>query len=401
MNPGGAFLESDTVSHPCQTRMVIMAFLTALTLHLLLFSFAPLISPLMIEMDISHAQAGAAFSACILAVLMFRIPWGFMIDRMGFARAMKVAMLFVSTFGVLRSFSLNYEMLVLSQFFLGVGFAAVLPGLSKLVSVWARGRAGSATGVYVAGFPAGEVAAFTLTTYMLSTFGSWRFSFMISGLWASLLFIVWLILGGEPSGGRPGAALEVKTSCEGKFVELIRLREVWVLAGLCVLSMGAYDTLLTWLPRILEFRGYQLETVGVLASALPLGFLVSSLSMGLVSDRVLSKRTLLVTLGIAGGLTTPIISLSSGVLLSLAIFSVGFCVTGILTLVLIVPVEIPKTEDRVGSAVGFISSVGNLGSLLFPMLLGYVIDISVSALLPVLVLSVIVGITAILSLRLQ
>jgi len=165
--------------------------------------------------------------------------------------------------------------------------------------------------------------------------------------------------------------------------------------------MGAYDTLLTWLPKILEFRGYQLETVGVLASALPLGFLVSSLSMGLASDRVLSKRTLLVTLGIAGGLATPIISLSSGVLLSFAIFLVGFCVTGILTLVLIVPVEIPKTEDRVGSAVGFISSVGNLGSLLFPILLGHIIDISASAIPPVLVLSVIVGITAILSLRLQ
>jgi len=378
--------------------MVLLAFLTAFTLHLLLFSYAPLISPLITEMGISHAQAGAAFSICILAVIMMRVPWGFLIDRIGFAKAIKIAMLLISIFGILRSFSLNYEMLLVFQFFLGVGFAAVLPCLSKLVSVWAGRKVGSASGIYVAGFPAGEATAFTLTAYLLLLFGNWRFSLLIFGFWSLLLLFLWLIFGKEPSESRLEVTLDSRTSFGANFMELIRLREVWILTGLCVLSMGAYDTLLTWLPKILEFRGFRLSAMWPLASMLPLGFLVSGLSIGFASDRVRSKKALLTVLGAAGGSVTPLISFSSGILLPLTIFSVGFCTTGIITLILIMPIELPRTRSRVGSTVGLVSSIGNAGPFLFPILLGYIMDIGGSIFLPMLMLSVIIGIAAILSL---
>jgi len=349
------------------------------------------------EMSISHTQAGAAFSVCILALMALRIPWGILIDRIGFAKSMKAAMVLISVFGVLRSFSTSYEMLLTFQFFLGVGLAAVLPCLSKLVSVWAADKAGSATGVYVVGFPAGEAAAFTLTAYMLLLFESWRFPFLIFGVWSCMLLFLWVILGREP----PRSRLETRGRFKTGFKELIRIREIWVLTGLCILGMGAYDTLLAWLPKILELRGFQLEAAGPLASALPLGFLAAGLSVGLVSDKGPSKKVLLIALGAVGGLITPFISLSFGLPLGLSIFSFGFCTTGIVTLILILPVQLPETREKVGSAVGFISAIGNLGPFSFPILLGYIVDVTDSVFSALLMLSVIIGASAILSLNLN
>ncbi|MGB9854465.1 MAG: hypothetical protein ACPLRY_06655, partial [Candidatus Bathyarchaeales archaeon] len=81
-------------------------------------------------------------------------------------------------------------------------------------------------------------------------------------------------------------------------------------------------------------------------------------------------------------------------------FLVGICTVGVLMIVLAIPVELPQTWPLVGSAVGLITSFGNLGSFFMPTLVGYLRDVTGSFFLGVLLLSFLGGSMLILGLPL-
>lgn len=71
------------------------------------------------------------FSMNILTIIILRFPLGFLIDRIGFMKAIKVAMILIGVFGFLRGFARDYW---------GILFAQSMLGLASLSSyrVWRR-----------------------------------------------------------------------------------------------------------------------------------------------------------------------------------------------------------------------------------------------------------------------
>jgi len=372
--------------------MLLLALVTAFTLHLLLFSYSMLIPSVKLEMDLSHAQAGLIFSASILTIVSLGLPWGVLADRIGFAKTMKVAMLFIGLPGLYRGFASSYETLLLSQLLLGVGFAAILPCLPKLVYAWFRGKLGFSTGVYAMGFPLGEMTALGLTPYLLTLNGAWRIAFQLFGVLGLTISALWRILGKEPSasgheafesGERP------KVSLRESLIAVSKVKITWILVGLCISSMGIYDTLVTWLPYTLEIRGMQPENAGLTTSMLPLGFLLAGPIIGALSDRLGSRKPFILIFGLIGGPIILSIALVSGTSLWIMAFLTGFSVAGVLTLVLTIPAEHPRTSEHIGSSMGLISSLGNLGPILMPVAVGHIIDISNSTIYAMVMLAII------------
>ncbi|MEM2385537.1 MAG: MFS transporter [Candidatus Bathyarchaeia archaeon] len=279
------------------------------------------------------------------------------------------------------------------QLFLGAGVAALLPCLAKIVNVMFREKVGLATGVYVSGFPIGDLAGLGLTSHLLSTFNNdWRAVFKMFGLWALALTLLWWLVDRllpEERRNQSQPMLEFK--------KLLRSKQMWLLTGLCICSMGCYDTLLTFLPCLLEIRGMGAVEAGVTSSMLPVGFLISGLSVGAVSDKAGSRKPFIWILGLAAIPSTLLISYTSGELLWTTILAAGFTLSGILTLILIVAAEHPEIQGFVGGAVALISSIGNVGSFLFPILVGLILDITGSPAPPLLALAVIAGATLMLN----
>lgn len=383
--------------------MLILAFLTALTLHLLLFSYSPLVPEVISEMGLSHTQAGLIFSICILTITVFRIPWGILSDRIGFVATMRLAMIFIATFGLLRGVVGGYEALLALQSLLGIGFAAILPCLPKLVDAYFPSRAGFATGAYVAGFPIGEMVGLSLTPQLLALTGDWRRIFGIFGICGLILAILWWMVAKEPTRNEHALMFEMSSppSFREGLANAVRVREVWVLTGLCIISMGSYDATVLWLPTMLEYRGISQAMAGLMASILPLGFLCAGPVIGSASDRAGLRRPFIWALGFIGGLSILAIGLGSGPLLLIAIFLTGLCLTGILTLVLVIPTELAEISGFVGSTVGIVSSFGNFGSLLMPITIGYVKDATGSFLPAVIMLAAVAEMTLILGLVLR
>lgn len=372
--------------------MLGLALLTALSLHLQLFSYSPLVSSIIVDMRLSYAEAGFIFSVCMLTLILLRIPWGLCCDRFGFRLVIGVATLLMGLFGLLRGFATDYAMLLALQVLLGVGMAAVIPGLPRLVGAsFAKKKIGVATGVYVAGFAIGDMLGIGLTPYILNLLGTWRSVFVVYGVWGLILALAWWALTKEQklAGWRP-VGHDSRKSLRSSLLTVIKIKEVWILTALFITAGGCYDTVLMWLPYQLQARGAQPDTVGLIASMLPLGFLISSPSVGALSDHGGSRKRFIQILGLITGPAIYLACTASGATLLAAAFITGFSTIGIVTLVLTMPIESKETAPHVASAVGIISSVGNVGSLVMPVLVGLTRDLT-GSFLPAAIMLAIVG----------
>ena len=175
-----------------QTTMLTLGFLATLNVHLLLFSYSPLVPNIAGEFALTNAAAGFLFSVSILTLMVFRIPWGILFDRKGFKKTMTLALLLMGVFGLARGFAVDYNSLLIAQFFLGVGLSGVIPAIPRLVSCWfPREKIGLATGICLAGFPLGDLVALSLTPFLLLALGGWRPIFQVYGAWCLLLVAFW------------------------------------------------------------------------------------------------------------------------------------------------------------------------------------------------------------------
>jgi cyanate permease len=370
--------------------MISFSFVIGYLLHLLLFATAPMVTVIMEEMSLSHAEFGFIFSVAMVSLILFRIPWGLIGDRMGYIFALRIALPVVAASAVLRVFASDFSSLLISQFFLGLGLAPIVPCLPLLAKEWSSGKgAGLSTGIYVSGFAAGNATALGLTPYLIEIL-KWRGVLLSYSVFAIVMCVLWWLL----------AKSRVKkpiTSQHVKFSTILKQKHVWVLLLFMVGSMGSYDTLATWLPKILEVKGIN----QTFASFLPFGFLAAGPVIGFLSDKFQKRRAILVLLGVGASISIIGISYAPVAVLLLCVFLSGFTIVGVFTLTLSAPAEDERLSASVGGVVGFVSSLGNVGPLVMPVVFGVLIDMTGTVQPSLVFLAALAGITFIVGSRVR
>ena len=321
--------------------MLSFSFAIAFLLHLLLFSTAPMVTVIMTDMSLSYAGFGFLFSAAMISLVLFRIPWGLIGDRIGYLNVFRITLPISAAFALLRAVSPTYLTFVLSQFFLGAALAAVLPCLPLIVKEWSQEKLGLSTGVYVSGFAVGNATALALTPFMLQAMG-WRDILLTYGIVALVMSGFWWGLARSSLRKATGFKL-------GNFAGVLRVRYVWVLLFFMIASMGSYDTLATWMPKVLEMKALD----KALASLLPLGFFLSGPLIGSALDRFENRKLIIALLGAVAATSIVGINYAPFPLLLVCVFLSGFTTVGVLTISLATPLK-----DRHLSAVTFLTPKG-------------------------------------------
>jgi nitrate/nitrite transporter NarK len=375
------------MSNQGQNTMLSLGFLATFNVHLLMFSYSPLVPNIVSELAITNAEAGFLFSVSILTLMVFRIPWGILFDRKGFKRTMMLSLLLMTVFGLARGFATDYFSLLVTQFLLGVGLSGVIPAVPRLVSCWfPRARIGIATGVCLAGFPIGDFVALSFTPILVNALGGFRMVFQIYGVWCLLLVILWWRLAHETE---PPNQSSDRTRLRSELRKLLKNKMVWILTGLYFCAGGCYDTLLVWLPTIMQAQGFEPFSASFVASMLPAGFLFSALAIGAFSDRIGLRKPFVIVMGAASGPAIFLTSIAAGLPVYLIAFLAGLFTVGVLTVVLAIPVETPDLAGNMSSVLGIVASLGNGGSFILPTIVGYLRDVSGTFLLPMLLLAII------------
>jgi len=185
-------------------------------------------------MHLTYAEAGFIFSTSVLALIILRIPWGILIDRIGVRLAAGLALTLLGASAILRGFATSYETLLLFQLLLGIGLAAVMPFLPKLVASWfPTQKAGLAMGVSISRFAFGDIAGLTVTPYLLMSLGRWRNVFYMYGAWTMTLTAAWWTLAREPDQDT-GMQLKPKARHESGSMKslggLLKMKQLWLLS---------------------------------------------------------------------------------------------------------------------------------------------------------------------------
>ena len=345
--------------------MLSFTFFIGFILHLLLFATAPMVSIIMEEMNLSHAEFGMVYSASMLSLILFRIPWGLFGDRKGYLVSLRVALPLIAASSLARTFSPNFFILLVSQIFLGLGLASVFPCLPMIAKEWSRGKSlGLATGVYISGFAAGNAAALGITPPLLDGMG-WRSVLFLYSCLPVALSILWWGWAKSSMKGNPATH-------HGGFRGVLKDPLIWVLVLFMSAAMGSYDTLATWMPKVLRMKKFP----GALASLLPLGFFFAGPVVGWMSDGLKDRKKLVFILGLFSAGSIAGINFAPLPYLPVCIFLAGFSTMGVLTLTLALPAEIERFSSSIGTVIGLVSSLGNVGPLIMPVVFGWLIDLT-------------------------
>jgi MFS transporter, ACS family, aldohexuronate transporter len=336
------------------------------------------------DIPLSNTQFSTLQSAFLFSYAFMYAGGGKLTDVLGTRRGLTVIMIFWSLACASHALALSFGMLAVSRFLLGMGEGGGFPAATRAVAEWfpTQDRA-SAMGIINAGTSVGAVIAPPLIAFILA-FGNWRWIFLISGA-LGLLWTAWwrrsyfvpeanaVEADRQPMLGGPGM--------NPRWIDLLRIREVWGLIVAKFLSDAAWYFYLFWLPKYLyDARGFDTKAVGTFAWIPYAAAGIGCLAGGWFSSYLIRRQFSLdvarkVALGLSAAVM-PLIILVPHVAVSwaIAIFSVAyFGQQSWSTLIMVLPADL-LPRGVVGSVAGLVGFGGAMGGIAFGQLVGYLLD---------------------------
>jgi len=362
-------------SSPYRWIMALLVWLMFFALGLSWFSFAPIMLEAMDELSITFEEAGIVIGLVPLALVIVCIPSGLLADRFSLRKTVLVGATVMSVFGMLRGFSFDFATLAMTMFACGVGYAVSYPSLSKVIGVWFPPKEiALAMGIVFSGMEVGMSASLLLTPAMvLAWSGSWRYAFIAIGALTLAITLVWTVLAREVPESRtraPGERPKAESSSlKNSFFTVARNRHIWIVSLIGFMLLGSQVGFIGFFPSLLELRGIDPTTAGIIASTVPWFMVPGSLVIPKTSDRTGVRKPFFWLASIAAGAALYFAAIDTGRLMWVSIIVYGFLSGGMAALALSTTVELAG-QSQAATATGLFLVVGYLGALFGPWLVG-------------------------------
>ena len=344
------------------------------------------------ETDFAHIVMAFTAAYAIGLLLIGRL-----IDLVGTKAGYAITVIVWSIGGMLHAVAASAIGFVVVRVILGIGEAGNFPAAMKAISEWfPKKERGLATGILNAGTSAGVVLALVLVPWILSAW-RWQEVFWITGALGFVWLVFWLIFYDVPAKQKRLSQSELELITNGQeqaqlntakeeapipWLRLFSMRNTWAFITGKLLIDPIYWFFLFWLPS------YFASTWGLdlKKPSLPLMIIYAATAVGSIFGGYLSSW--LIKRG------WPILKARKSVLLLFAVMQIGIIalqlITDMWTAVAILSLAVavhqawatniftfasdmfPKSS--VSSVVGIGGMAGAVGGILFPMLVGYLLD---------------------------
>lgn len=347
--------------------------------HIHRIGFAPLIPTFMTDLGITYAAAATIMTAYFWTYTAAQVPVGVLADRLG-PRRMMLTFLSVLVVGVIAfPLSQSYAQSLVTRGLIGLGAAGIwLPGL-RLIHEWfppqERGRA---TGLFSAGGGIGGTMALMLVPVLSERLG-WRWGYAVTliPLLTAFALIYFLVRPGPLAERRSAAAVSRGTA--GALKHVLAAPALWPINVAVLFSYGAFIGLVTFLPAFLQrHEGLTPGRAGLVTGLVTAGTVISWPLAGFISDRVgrrkgiyLFSQGMCVLACLTFALLVPGRGLPAA---ALAALLTGLMLGGMVTPFVMVVELFPA--DLIGTASGVVNTFCFVGSLLIPVVVGKILDVS-------------------------
>lgn len=335
------------------------------------FTWPPLISVVVPALGMSMSQAGAFMSAFYLGYVVTQIPAGMLADRFGVRLILAFSLiaegLATMSLSLIHSYDVGFALRIMA----GLGAGAVFSSCSRALVEWFPAREqGLAFGILFAA-PSGGILVTNILVPPLNQTLGWHGAFQSVG---SLTFVAGLLVLLFMRSNRAVAYKQDNVLVGLRYIFSNRLLMLTAAAGFCLmwLQLG----IATWANVYIKNLGFSVSDAGQVMALYGLGGVIAPLLSGVISDR-LGNRGWLAVAGLV--LTVPITLLfgaqTNFAALCAAAFAGGFTSYAV-NPQLTVMISQFAGMTWAATANGVSNFLFQLASLVSPLVIGLVLDVS-------------------------
>ena len=341
------------------------------------------------DLHLDPPQAGTVAGIFFWGYFVLQIPGGHLAKHWSAKKFISILLVAWAIFAVGCGLARTYHELLLMRLLLGVAESGVYPATLILLSHWfTRSERARANALWLLCLPGALIVSSPASGWILDH-SSWRVMLVAEGSLPFLWLAIWLAFIQD----HPRDATWLPEAERGPLVEILRqessalegsgtvpyLRalfrpQVFLLAAVYFCFVSGQMGLLFWLPTAMgTFRRLSSLSTGILYTIPFIAGAVSLLIISSHSDRVHERRLHAVGAMLFGGccilLAVATIPHSLSIAFALIILS-GVGAYGPMGAFWAIPTE-TLPPAIVGSAMGFVNAIGNLGAYFAPLIVGY------------------------------
>ena len=319
------------------------------------------------ELGLSLVQVGWIWGAGSVLGILVGLIGGPLGDRFGPRKTLAVACLLMGIAGAARGLSSGFTMLTVTTLITGFAQWSIPMNVHKTCGVWfPKEQLGMANSVVSVGMALGFLLGGLLAATVFSpVFGGWRNVLFIYGAVAILFGMFWW-LSHEKVGGEDQQNNNSFTFQEAIW-HVIRLRNVWILCIATAGVSGCVNGMLGFLPLYLRGLGWKPAIADSTLASFHAVSMLFAIPIALLSDRVGSRRGVLMAAALLIGLGTGLIGFTSGVFISVAVLIAGISRDGFMAITMTAIIEEKGIGARLaGTAVGLNMSVLGVAGVFAP-----------------------------------
>ncbi len=345
------------------------------------------------EFHLTQVQMSYVFSAFTLAYAAFEIPTAWWADRIGSRAVVTRIVAWWSSFTILTAAAFSFPSLLALRFLFGIGEAGAWPNAARVFSRWIPARErGIVQGVFFSGAHLSGALTPGIVLWMTG-FLSWRQIFVCCGcvgfFWATL----WYWWFRDEPGDHPSVSAAERDLIlsernlpphEGhgasSFAAVFRHRSSWLLCMMYVANTYGTYFLITWLPTYLKDIRHFAKTELAIFAGLPLGLsVVADIFGGLLTDWLTKRfgiRFGRCAIGVTGyavaGVAMAIAAGAGNNRLAAVLIAVATAAS-MFTLAPSWAACIDIGGRRAGVLGAAMNTAGNIGGMLSPIILAYLV----------------------------
>jgi NNP family nitrate/nitrite transporter-like MFS transporter len=336
-----------------------------ISLGFIFMNIPPALDRLMDLYGVSYLRISILISTLFWSHALMQVPAGMIGDRLGIRPTLLMGLCFICLGNLVPIFSPHLGPALIGRVITGIGTGLSFVSTMKLIALSAPSeKTGMFLGYYGSLFSLGGIIAYLLIPPLIKFHWEWSYAATVG---MNLFLILWLWALRLEKVSRVAHPLPL--------VQVLRLREGWVLGAYHALSWGAMITLGSWLPSLLADVWKGSSTIQF-AWGGALVMLVSGL--GRLSGRFILLR--FTPLKVANGsiliLSFIFVSLfmvpDGGSVFVLALLAAWFASVNFGAFFDLASRSVPS--DSLGSLVGFINFLANLSAMLLGIFFGWLKD---------------------------
>ncbi|CRK85033.1 MFS transporter [Neobacillus massiliamazoniensis] len=364
------------------------------------------------DLNLDPAIVGLILSSFFWGYALMQIPSGWIVDRYRPEKVVFGAAIGWGIVQALTGFISGAKLLLFLRVLLGLTEAPVMPGCSKLQSIWLSSKErGRGATIIDSGAPLGTAVGGPIIVGFMAWFGGWRGALIGAGILTIVIaFLVWRVIKGGPDGNSKVNEAEreyIRKALEEEYEEhkrnatgvkisakdYVRARNFWCMC----LGWFSFNTvfygLMTWGPSYLAAtQNLDIKSIGSSILIIFGSGFVGELIGGWITDKWREKggnyntvmRTMLSIAGLMTALSIFLLSKSTSVTMAITTLSFALFFLRWGGLYWSVPAAISQRE-HIGTVGGCMNFAGNIAGVITPIYIGLIVSTTGSYFLALMV----------------